>query len=281
MSPDILDTVRPHLGSFQKILEFLKRAIIDYEGPKHSRPKHESRGIEPRDIPGTVADLSDEHEENEKEGTNQDGEHATGRRVSFASRPSMRTLPREQTAQQSNSSESLKDEVVDFVRGFIPEQTVCSVCKGRGGPEGSGYLCFLCKATGFQGKIPCVYCWGFGRVFAEESRCQNCNILGRDMRNHFSKAIQEAPQQKTRRLKSSLKEPPPRRQRESSPGPSRPRIAERSSDPVPSSHRSNGSRPGDMAPYDSRSSQSPYDDELPPPYASQDQFRARRRYTSN
>jgi hypothetical protein len=84
MSPEILDTIQPYLGSVQKILDFLRQAVVSYADPKLSLLKHRRRKIEQRYAKGTLTELGDGYNQNQDHDADQDGEPATGPRLSFA-----------------------------------------------------------------------------------------------------------------------------------------------------------------------------------------------------
>jgi hypothetical protein len=78
MLPEILDAIQPYLGSFQKILDFLRQAVVSYADPKHSLRKHRRRKIEQRYAKGRVTELGDGYNENQDHDA-----PATGPRLSF------------------------------------------------------------------------------------------------------------------------------------------------------------------------------------------------------
>jgi hypothetical protein len=272
VSPKILDDIRPHLGSIQKILDFLKNAVLNYADEEKSSARHKRRGITAKFTAGTVTELSDSSDSYQDQVKDPDPEPRTRRKVSFASKPSVTVLRSEPQLQKDDPVESHPSEAGSAAIGAIDRSSrkaVCSSCDGRGGRRGTGYTCSKCNNTGRYQDSRCSSCNGAGQTYSERNRCRDCDgARFVYTRSQTFSAPEDLPQSQARYSRPYLPINSHHRPREASPVPSR-----RRSEYIASASPLNSSSSAwNTTSQNFRSNQSLHSDDPPPPYSSQAQL---------
>jgi Ankyrin repeats (3 copies) len=88
LSPQILEDIRPNLSSIQKLLDFLKSAVLNYAGEQNPSSRQKRPGIAPKYPMGTVTELN---ETSDSDGDPMEG-RSRGQRTSYR-QPSFTTHP--------------------------------------------------------------------------------------------------------------------------------------------------------------------------------------------
>lgn len=278
LSPQILDDIRPNLSSIQKLLDFLKSAVLNYADEQNS-PRRKRRGIAPKYPMGTVTELSDTSEsDGDPIEDRTRGARTSYHEVNFTTHPQVVISVSDSRSEQENVELPPSETNINTRKDIdsYSRKVICAACEGRGDRRGTGSTCWKCNGTGRYRDNRCSGCNSTGQIFSERNRCRDCDgqrfIKARDQQRYESD-YEPGPQ--SRDFSAQRANSGSIRRRESNPGPSRTRNGH-----LPSaSSFSSSSGPRNTIPRGSPLNQSLPSEDPPPPYTIQDQLRRDRRYT--